>query len=1084
MQEGFSGRIAEFFINSKLTILLMIALMIIGVYSSTLIPREEEPQIIVPMADVMVGYPGASPAEVENRVVKPLEKIISNIKGVEHVHSMAMNGRAMIIVQFYVGQDTERSYVKLYDELMKNKNIFPKGVYEPMVKTRSIDDVPMLGLTLWSEKYDDYQIRQISEEVTSEIKKIKDVSLTSVIGGRARQLKVILDKDKMAESNVDALGVMQMIQANNGSSQSGSFSSNDQEFLLTTGQFLASQEDVENLVVGTSQNMPVYLKQIAKVEDGAASPSNYVSFGYANNVENAKKFKDEYPASTISISKVKGADAMKISEQILEKVEQLKKTIIPSDVHVEVTRNYGETASHKVSELLMHLGVAILAVTVLVMLAMGWRGGLVVFFSVPLTFALTLFSYYMLGYTLNRITLFALVFVVGIVVDDSIIIAENMHRHFHMKKLPFKQAAIFAINEVGNPTILATFTVIAAILPMAFVSGMMGPYMSPMPIGASIAMMLSLFVALTITPYLGFHLLKVKDEKEHKEEQGLETGWIYKFYKKIEQPLLDNSKRRWTMLGITVVLLMISVMAFFTKWVAVKMLPFDNKNEVQVVIDMPEGTTLERTNAVAKEVAQYLKTVPEMVNYQSYVGSSAPITFNGLVRHYDLRGGSNMADIQVNLLHKEDRSEQSHDVAKKIRPEIQKIGKKYGANIKIVEVPPGPPVLSTIVAEIYGPNYEDQLKVADQVQKILQNTDDVVDVDWMAEAPQTEFKLVADKEKSMLNGVAPAQIVGNVTYLLGEHPVSYLYDEKSNQPVNIVMKLSDADKTNLQDITSLKVKGQMGNMVPVADLVKVEKDSLAKTIYRKDQKRVAYVLADMAGGLESPAYAILGMEDKLKNIKLPTGYKLNELYMKQPDDESDFTVKWDGEWQITLEVFRDLGAAFAVVIIIIYMLIVGWFQNFKTPMVMMVAIPLSLVGIVLGHWLLGAFFTATSFIGMIALAGVMVRNSVLLIDFIEIRLNEGIPIKQAIIDAGAVRTTPILLTTGAVVIGAIIILFDPIFQGLAISLVFGAIVSTLLTLIVVPLIYYMSEKKKWEKIHAENNSEFNENDSEIKSNEL
>ena len=1084
MQEGFSGRIAEFFINSKLTILLMIALMIIGVYSSTLIPREEEPQIIVPMADVMVGYPGASPAEVENRVVKPLEKIISNIKGVEHVHSMAMNGRAMIIVQFYVGQDTERSYVKLYDELMKNKNIFPKGVYEPMVKTRSIDDVPMLGLTLWSEKYDDYQIRQISEEVTSEIKKIKDVSLTSVIGGRARQLKVILDKDKMAESNVDALGVMQMIQANNGSSQSGSFSSNDQEFLLTTGQFLASQEDVENLVVGTSQNMPVYLKQIAKVEDGAASPSNYVSFGYANNVENAKKFKDEYPASTISISKVKGADAMKISEQILEKVEQLKKTIIPSDVHVEVTRNYGETASHKVSELLMHLGVAILAVTVLVMLAMGWRGGLVVFFSVPLTFALTLFSYYMLGYTLNRITLFALVFVVGIVVDDSIIIAENMHRHFHMKKLPFKQAAIFAINEVGNPTILATFTVIAAILPMAFVSGMMGPYMSPMPIGASIAMMLSLFVALTITPYLGFHLLKVKDEKEHKEEQGLETGWIYKFYKKIEQPLLDNSKRRWTMLGITVVLLMISVMAFFTKWVAVKMLPFDNKNEVQVVIDMPEGTTLERTNAVAKEVAQYLKTVPEMVNYQSYVGSSAPITFNGLVRHYDLRGGSNMADIQVNLLHKEDRSEQSHDVAKKIRPEIQKIGKKYGANIKIVEVPPGPPVLSTIVAEIYGPNYEDQLKVADQVQKILQNTDDVVDVDWMAEAPQTEFKLVADKEKSMLNGIAPAQIVGNVTYLLGEHPISYLYDEKSNQPVNILMKLNDADKTNLQDITSLKVKGQQGNMVPVADLVKVEKDSLAKTIYRKDQKRVAYVLADMAGGLESPAYAILGMEDKLKNIKLPTGYKLNELYMKQPDDESDFTVKWDGEWQITLEVFRDLGAAFAVVIIIIYMLIVGWFQNFKTPMVMMVAIPLSLVGIVLGHWLLGAFFTATSFIGMIALAGVMVRNSVLLIDFIEIRLNEGIPIKQAIIDAGAVRTTPILLTTGAVVIGAIIILFDPIFQGLAISLVFGAIVSTLLTLIVVPLIYYMSEKKKWEKIHAEYNSEFNENDSEIKSNEL
>ena len=1078
MEKGFAGRIAEFFINSKLTILLMIALMIIGVYSSTLIPREEEPQIIVPMADVMVGYPGASPKEVESRVVKPLEKIISNIKGVEHVHSMAMNGQAMIIVQFYVGEDTERSYVKLYDELMKNKNIFPKGVYEPMVKTRSIDDVPMLGLTLWSEKYNDYELRQMTEELSSEIKKIKDVSLIKVIGGRNRQLKVELDKDKMAELSIDALNVMQMIQANNGSSQSGSFDANDTEYLLTTGQFLSSAEDVENLVVGTSQNMPVYLKQIAKVEDGAQSPANYVSFGYGNAVENGKKFKSEYPAVTLSVSKVKGADAMKISEQILDKVEDLKKTLIPNDVHVEVTRNYGETASHKVSELLMHLGVAILAVTVLVMLAMGWRGGLVVFFSVPLTFALTLFSYYMLGYTLNRITLFALVFVVGIVVDDSIIIAENMHRHFHMKKLPFKQAAIYAINEVGNPTILATFTVIAAILPMAFVSGMMGPYMSPMPIGASIAMMLSLFVALTVTPYLGYHLLKVKDDEEHKEEQGMETSKIYRIYKKIEQPFLDSGKKRWTMMGITVVLLLISMLAFATKWVAVKMLPFDNKNEIQVVIDMPEGTTLERTASVSQEIAQYLKTVPEVVNYQSYVGSSAPITFNGLVRHYDMRGQSNTADIQVNLLHKEDRDNQSHDVAKTIRPEIQKIAKKYNANVKIVEVPPGPPVLSTIVAEIYGPDYDEQIKVANQVQNILNNTDDVVDVDWMVEAPQTEFKLVADKEKAMLNGVAPAQIVGNLTYLMGEHPIGNLYDEKSNDAVDIVMKLNDADKTSITDITDVKIKGQMGNMVPVSDLVKVQREELQKTIYRKDQKRVVYVLADMAGGLESPAYAILGMEEKLKKMQLPKGYSINELYMNQPSNEDDYTVKWDGEWQITLEVFRDLGAAFAVVIIIIYMLIVGWFQNFKTPMVMMVAIPLSLIGIVLGHWLLGAFFTATSFIGMIALAGVMVRNSVLLIDFIEIRLNEGIPMKQAIIEAGAVRTTPILLTTGAVVIGAVIILFDPIFQGLAISLVFGAIVSTLLTLIVIPLIYYMTEKKKWEKIHADEKTEYGEISSE------
>lgn len=1078
MQEGISGKIAHFFINSKLTILLMVALMIIGVYSSFLIPREEEPQIIVPMADVMIGYPGANPGEVESRVIKPLEKIISNIKGVEHVHSMAMNGQGMLIVQFFVGEDVERSYVKLYDELAKHENMFPQGVYKPMVKTRSIDDVPMLGLTLWSEKYDDFQLRQIAEEVTSEIEKVKDVSITKEIGGRNRELKVVLDKDKMAENGIDALGIMQMIQANNSSSQSGSFINRDQEFLVTTGQFLTSSEDVENLVVGVHQNLPVYLKQVATIQDGPSSPKDYVSFGYGKANTKFAQNQSEYPAVTISVAKVKGADAMKISAKILEKVESLKHNIIPDDVHVEVTRNYGETASDKVGELLLHLGIAIIAVTFLVMLAMGWRGGLVVFFSVPLTFALTLFSYYLLDYTLNRITLFALVFVVGIVVDDSIIIAENMHRHFKMKRLPFKQAAIYAINEVGNPTILATFTVIAAILPMAFVSGMMGPYMSPMPIGASIAMILSLFVALTVTPYLGYHLLQEKDEQKHKEEQGMETGFIYKMYNKFERPFLENSTKRRVMLGITVLLLIGAVTMFFTESVVVKMLPFDNKNEFQVVIDMPEGTTLERTAVVTKEIAQYLSTKAEVVNYQNYIGTSAPITFNGLVRHYDIRGGSNMADIQVNLLHKENRDLQSHDIAKEVRPEIQKIAKKYGANVKIIEVPPGPPVLSTLVAEIYGgPNYEEQIKVARQVKEILQKTADIVDIDWMVEDDQIEYKLEIDKEKAMLNGIAPQQIVGNLTYLLQEQPVSNLYDETSNDNVGIVLSLADKDKTSLQDIQNIKIKGNQGMSIPIGDLVQVKIDTMQKTIFRKDQKRVVYVTADMAGALESPVYAILGMNEKLQKIKLPQGYKLNELYMEQPTDESDFTVKWDGEWQITLEVFRDLGTAFLVVIVIIYMLIVGWFQNFKTPIVMMLAIPLSLIGIVLGHWILGAFFTATSFIGMIALAGVMVRNSVLLIDFIEIRLHDGVPLKQAIIEAGAVRTTPILLTTGAVVIGASIILFDPIFQGLAISLVAGAIVSTILTLIVVPLIYYITERKKWETSSGEHKK--GNSDSEI-----
>ena len=1062
MKEGLAGKIAKAFIGSKLTVLLMIVFMVIGVYSSFLIPREEEPQIDVPMADIFVGYPGASPTEVESRVTKPLEKLISNIKGVEYVYSTSMEEQGMVIVQFYVGEDIERSFVKLQNEINKHMDEMPQGVTYPLIKTRAIDDVPMLGLTLWSENYDDYQLKQIAQELTDEIEKVNDVSATQKIGGRNRQLRVVLDKDKLAESGLDFLTVAQMIKANNQQISGGTFDKNDTEFMVTTGKFLETATDVENLVVGVQQNRPIYLKQIASIQDGPEIPKEYVSLGFGQGSEQRETYKSEYPAVTISIAKRKGADAMNISDIILEKVDHLKKNLIPDDVHVEVTRNYGETASHKVSELLMHLIGAIIAVTFVVMLAMGWRGGLVVFLSVPITFALTLLSYYLLDYTLNRITLFALVFVTGIVVDDSIIIAENMHRHFKMKRLPFKQAALYAINEVGNPTILATFTVIASVLPMAFVSGLMGPYMSPMPIGASIAMLLSLFVALTITPYLGYIFLREKDKKgKEKVEKPLEETFIYRMYHKFENPLIENKKKRWLFLGITFLLLLGSIGMFFTKSVAVKMLPFDNKNEFQVVIDMPEGTTLERTGVVAREIAQYLNTRPEVVNYQSYVGTSAPITFNGLVRHYDMRGGSNMADIQVNLLDKGDRSAQSHEIASLLRPEIQRIGNKYNANVKIVEVPPGPPVLSTIVGEIYGPDYDTQMDIADQVQQILKNTPDVVDVDWMVEADQVEYQFIIDKEKAMLYGVAPQQIAHTMNMALSERAVTNLYDENASVQIGLILALEEKEKSTIQDIAQLKVKSQQGNMVPIADLVAIEQTTRAKSIYRKNQKRVVYVLADMAGDLESPVYAILGMTDKLKAMNLPKGYSIDELYIKQPDFEDNYTVKWDGEWQITLEVFRDLGLAFLGVIFIIYILIVGWFQNFKAPVVMMVAIPLSLIGIVLGHWMLDAFFTATSFIGMIALAGIMVRNSVLLIDFINLRLAEGIPLKLAVIEAGAVRTTPILLTAGTVVIGAFVILFDPIFQGLAISLMGGTIVSTVLTLLVVPLVYYMIERKNY-----------------------
>ena len=1063
MKEGLAGKIAKVFISSKLTVLLMIVFMVIGVYSSFLIPREEEPQIDVPIADIFVGYPGASPTEVESRVIKPLEQLISNIKGVEYVYSTSMKEQGMVIVQFYVGEDIERSFVKLYNEINKHMDEMPKGVTFPLIKTRAIDDVPMLGLTLWSEKYDDYQLGQIAQELESEIKKVNDVAITHKIGGRNRQLRVVLDKDKLAASGLDFLSVSEMIKANNTQLKSGSFDKNDTEFLVSTGTFIESVTDVENLVVGVQQNQPIYLKQIATIIDGPEIPQNYVSLGFGQASNKANDYQSEYPAVTISVAKRKGADAMKIADVIIDKVEHLRKNLIPDDVHVEITRNYGETASHKVSELLLHLIGSIIAVTFVVMLAMGWRGGLVVFLSVPITFALTLLSYYMLDYTLNRITLFALVFVTGIVVDDSIIIAENMHRHFKMKRLPFKQAALYAINEVGNPTILATFTVIASVLPMAFVSGLMGPYMAPMPIGASIAMILSLFVALTITPYLGYIFLREKDKKgvEEKPEKPLEDTFIYKLYNKFERPLIENKRKRWLFLGLTFVLLFGSMVLFFTKSVAVKMLPFDNKNEFQVVVDMPEGTTLERTAVVTQEIAQYLSTRPEVVNYQNYIGTSAPITFNGLVRHYDLRGGSNMADIQVNLIDKGERSAQSHDIAKLFRSDIQKIASKYHANVKLVEVPPGPPVLSTIVAEVYGSDYNKQIEIANSIKTILKNTDDVVDIDWMVEDDQIEYQFDINKEKAMLYGVAPQQIAYTMNMALSNRAITNLYDEDASNQVGLILALDEKEKSTIIDISQLKVKSKQGHMMPIADLVDIKQTVSPKSIYRKNQKRVVYVMADMAGELESPAYAILGMDEKLKDIQLPEGYKLNEMYLGQPDYEDDYTVKWDGEWQITLEVFRDLGMAFLGAIILIYILIVGWFQNFKAPVVMMVAIPLSLIGIILGHWIMDAFFTATSFIGMIALAGIMVRNSVLLIDFINLRLADGIPLKQAAIEAGAVRTTPILLTAGTVVIGAFVILFDPIFQGLAISLMGGTIVSTVLTLLVVPLVYYMIEKKNY-----------------------
>jgi len=1058
---GIAGRIARGFINSKLTPLLMAAFLGIGLYSAWMTPKEEDPQIEVPMVDIGVRYPGATPEEVKSRVAQPLERIASNIQGVEYVYSTSLPGRAMVSVRYYVGEDPERSMVKLYEEILKNMDQMPERASPPLLKSRSVDDVPVLTLTLHSDTTGGYQLRRLGEEMASDLKKTDGVADVEVHGGRSRQVRVTLQPSRVAAYQLDPPAIARQLQAANQQTDAGTFERQDTSYLVETGGFLTSADAVRNLVVGMHRGSPVYLKQVATVTDGPEEPDKYVSFGYGagHHAEDAAA-SGLQPAVTVSVAKRSGRDAMTIAERSLTKLESLQKTLIPESVEVTTTRNYGLTASEKVSELLLHLLAAILAVTFVVSLAMGWRGGLVVFLSVPISFALTLFVYYFFGYTLNRITLFALIFVTGIVVDDSIIVAENIERHFQMGRLPKLQSALAAVDEVGNPTILATLTVIAAVLPMAFVSGLMGPYMSPMPIGASVAMGFSLVVALVITPYLAFRLIASgEDDEENGEEYSLENTLIYRAYAATIEPLLDSPWKRWTFIGGTTVLLLGSVSLFYFRVVTVKMLPFDDKNEFQVIVNMPEGTPLERTNATLRDLSAYLTDRPVVTDVQTYAGDAAPVNLNGLVRHYDMRSAPHQGDIQVNLRAAHHRTRQSHAIAKSMRDSLQAIGDEHNAVVKIAEVPPGPPVRATLVAEIYGPDVETQRALADSVRQAFEATEGVVDVDWRVEADQTKYTFEVNKEKAMRAGVPTARITKTMRMALDGQDVTTLHQPDERSPVGVHLRLGQDHRSSLADLKNVHVQSQSGAALPVADLVTVKKGVRDKQIDRKNQQRVIYVLGNVAGAIESPVYGMLDMQERLDAIDAPPGYSFNQLYTAQPQTDTDYALKWDGEWRITYKVFRDLGIAFAAVLLIIYILIVGWFQDLTVPLVMMVAIPLSLIGIVVGHWLLDAFFTATSMIGFIALAGIMVRNSVLLIDFVNIRLDDGAPLRQAVIEAGAVRTRPILLTAGTVVIGASVILFDPIFQGLAISLIGGAIASTALTLLIVPLIHYMIERR-------------------------
>jgi multidrug efflux pump subunit AcrB len=1055
---GFAGRIAHYFINSKLTPLIMVFAILLGAFAVLETPREEEPQIVVPMMDVFVEMPGSTAQEVEQRVTTPMEKLIWEIPGVEYIYSTTRPGLSMAIVRFKVGEKEEDSIIKLYNKLYSHFDLIPPGASKPLIKPRSIDDVPILALTFWSNRYDSYTLRRIASEVDREIKSIDDVSQTQIIGGERRQIRVLLDSGRMAGYGVAPATVMGALGRANQRLQVGEFATANEEYNVETGDFLRDAEDVGRVVVGVSSGRPVYVRDVAEVRDGPAEPANYVLFGSgAGATVKSASLMGESPAVTLTVSKRKGKNAVAVAERAMEKVESLKGTLIPAGVQVTVTRNYGETAQEKSNELLQHLLLATLSVTLLIALALGWRSAMVVLAAVPVTLALTLFIYFIYGYTLNRVTLFALIFSIGILVDDAIVVVENITRHFHLpenKGRSLADVAVEAVDEVGNPTTLATWTVIAAILPMAFVGGLMGPYMRPIPVGASLAMLFSLFIAFVISPWAALRML-AKSKAGHGEAEDGQEGWTTRLYRRFMMPLLVDARKR-TLFLVGVVVLLLSVFTLpLLKIVRVKMLPFDNKSEFQVIIDMPEGTTLEQTARVAREVARRVAQEPEVINYQVYAGTAGPYNFNGLVRHYFLRQGANEADIQVNLLPKGERSAQSHDIAKRVRDAIVPIGEKYGAKLKVAEIPPGPPVYQTLVAEVYGPQYSQQIDIARQIRDAFKKTPGVVDTDWTVEAPQPQYRFVMDKEKAALAGVSADQIAQTLRLALSGSVVGLAHQPREKEDVDIVLEVPRAEHSSSTALGEIRVAASSGALVPLSELTHVETGAIETSIYHKNLKRVVYVTGDVAGKEESPVYAIISLSKLLDQIHGPGGYSIERYATHLPFLTDKVSMKWDGEWHITYEVFRDLGFAFAVVLVLIYVIVVAWFQSFRVPLVIMAPIPLTLVGIIPAHALMGAFLTATTIIGFIAGAGIIVRNSIILVDFIELRRQQGMPLAEAVVDAGAIRFRPMLLTAAAVVVGAFVILFDPIFQGLAISLMAGEVASTFLSRLAVPVLYYL-----------------------------
>ncbi len=1048
---GPAGRFAQAWIGSKLTPLIIAGAILVGAFAVWKLPREEEPQIIVPMIDVFVQMPGASAREVEERVTKPMEKLLWEIPGVEYIYSTSSPGMSMAIVRFYVGQDEEKSIVRLNQKLAANTDLIPPGATPPLVKPRSIDDVPILALTLSSKRYGDFELRSIAAQIDDVVKQVPDVSAVSLIGGQRREVRVVLDQAKLAGYNLTPMQVAGALGLSNRRLDSGRFDSGNREYLLETGEFLRTADDVRNVVVGVANGSPVFVRNVAEVADGGQEPTEYVRMAKASD----RQF---LPAVTIAIAKRKGTNAVMVADNVLKRVEPLKGTLIPSDVNLDITRHYGETAAEKSNELLFHMLIAVVSVSLLIAITLGLRESLIVFIAIPVTLALTLAIFYLYGYTLNRITLFALIFSIGILVDDAIVVVENIVRHWRMKAnygRPATEVAIEAVDEVGNPTILATLTVVAAILPMAFVGGLMGPYMRPIPIGASAAMIFSLLVAFMVTPWAAVRILKRGRDGKHEEEDRLT-----RLYRRVMGNILHHTSVRWGFLASVVFLLLGSVSLFYFQFVKVKMLPFDNKSEFQVIIDMPEGTTLEETARATDALGRAALEQPEAVNLQTYVGTASPYNFNGLVRHYYMRHGSNMADIQVNLLPKADRKLQSHEIAKQMRARLLPVAQRFGARVKVAEVPPGPPVLETLVAEVYGPSLNERLNIARRIRDLWKRTDGVVDVDWYVNDDQPKHRLMVDEEKAALNGISEDDIARTVQAASAGYTAGLLHVDGAKEDIPLVVRLDRATRSDLDRMLRLRMTGRNGNSVALGELVHDQLTINDQSIYHKNLMPVTYVTGDVAGAMESPVYAILKLGPEMDKFKAPGGYAIEQHMAALPTNSGIYSVKWDGEWHITYEVFRDLGIAFAAVLILIYALVVGWFQSFVTPLVIMAAIPFSLVGILPAHGLMHAFFTATSMIGFIAGAGIVVRNSIILVDFIELRLKQGAPLDKAVIDAGAVRFRPMLLTAAAVVVGAAVILFDPIFQGLAIALMAGEVASLALSRMTVPIVYFIVNRRR------------------------